>query len=369
MSQSPGDLLRFREGYFERVWGGNKMRTLLGKDTPPDKVIGEAWLVSDHAELESIVAEGPFEGQSLRALLERDAGAILGARPELTIHGRFPLLLKILDAAQALSVQVHPDDESAQALGEPDVGKTEMWHVLDADPDSVLICGLTADAKAEAFAHAIADGSVEQLMTRFLAPEGTSVFVSAGTVHAIGGGILLAEIQQNSNLTYRIYDWGRVGLDGKPRQLHVNKAIEVTHFGSEHGGPSQPLALSRGDHAVEFLCACRHFAAELVKLRGESLRTTRGETFHIVLAKEGSLTVRTQGASTVLAPGQAALVTGAAAEFQVTGDGAFLDYYGPDLLADVVRPLLAAGHSEDAIARLGGTPRTSDLAGCLHLSP
>ena len=180
-------LLRFQEGFFERVWGGSKLRSLYGKDTA-DTPIGESWVISDHSSHESVVSEGRYAGQTLRQLLEADETAILGSRPSLTIHGRFPLLLKILDAADVLSVQVHPDDDAANRLGEPDVGKTEMWHVLQADPGSELICGLEASVTASSLAGAIEDGSIETQMTRFPAAEGTSLFVPAGTVHAICGG-------------------------------------------------------------------------------------------------------------------------------------------------------------------------------------
>ena len=185
---------RFEEGYFERIWGGNKLRSLLGKPAP-DARIGETWLIADHPHHESIVAEGPFQGQTLRQLLAHDQKAILGPRPKLTAQGRFPLLLKILDATQVLSVQVHPNDECAARLGEPDAGKTEMWHVLQADPGSELICGLDPGVTPKRFRQAVHDGSIENLMVRVPASEGLSLLVTAGTVHALGAGMVVAEIQ------------------------------------------------------------------------------------------------------------------------------------------------------------------------------
>ncbi|NIA15317.1 MAG: mannose-6-phosphate isomerase [Nitrospiraceae bacterium] len=343
-------LLRFHEGFFERVWGGSKLRILYGKDTP-DKPIGESWVISDHSSHESVVSEGPYAGQTLRQLLEANADAILGSRPTLTVHGRFPLLLKILDAADVLSVQVHPDDEAAKRLGEPDVGKTEMWHVLQADLGSELICGLEPSVTAASLASAIDDGSIEAQMARFPATEGTSLFVPAGTVHAICGGSVLAEIQQNSDLTYRLYDWGRVGTDGKPRELHVEKAMAVTHFGKPSPGPTEPLRHERHGIPCAVLAACRDFAAELYEMCGAITRTTGGESFHILLAKSGTITVAAAGSETTLSPGEAVLVPGCLDAYSASGEGALLDYYVAGLEADIAAPLLAAGHPEASLAR------------------
>ncbi|HIJ72514.1 MAG TPA: class I mannose-6-phosphate isomerase [Candidatus Hydrogenedentes bacterium] len=355
-------LLRFEERYHERIWGGNRLGTVFGKPIPSDKPIGEAWLVSDHAACESVVASGPHKGKTLRALLEADAPAVLGARAELTIHGRFPLLLKILDAREYLSVQVHPDDACAKSLGEPDVGKTEMWHVLGAERDSELICGLRRSARKESFAQAVGDETIEELMMRFPVQEGTSVFVPSGTVHAIGAGVLLAEIQQNSNLTYRLYDWGRVQADGTMRELHVDKALKAVHFESRHGGAATPLGYDDGGARRTVLAVCRHFAAELIELGSAPWRrATRSASFHILLCRNGTLAVSAGNDEETIRPGEAVLAAGGLEAYAVAGEGDFLDYYVPDLECDVVAPLESAGHSMAAIVRLGGEPNASDL--------
>ena len=354
-------LLHFSDRYYERIWGGHRLRESFGKNTPAGEPIGEAWLISDHAGDESVVDEGTLAGRSIRDLLEENACAILGAGAQLTVHGRFPLLLKLLDSADNLSVQVHPDDACAVRLGEPDVGKTEMWHVLSADPGSKLICGLDPEVSAGRFAGAVQDGSIEELMTRFEVAPGTSAFVAAGTVHAIGGGIVLAEIQQNSDLTYRIYDWGRVQTDGTARELHVDKALEAIHFGSPHGGAAEPLDYAQGDLTRSVLAACRYFAAERVTLDGGATCVTHGHSFHIVLGVSGDVDVTAGASHRIVAPGEAVLVPGGYEQFAVEGRGDFLVYYVPDLPRDVVGPLRAAGHPEDAIVRLGGDPAYSDL--------
>jgi mannose-6-phosphate isomerase len=354
-------LLHFGEQYFERIWGGRKLRSLYGKETPLDKPIGEAWLISDHAGDESVVDEGPYSGTTFRDLLDEDAYHILGRRASRTIHGRFPLLLKILDSEDHLSVQVHPDDDCAKRLGEPDVGKTEMWHVLQSDPGSELICGLSQAATIDRFAAAVADGSVEDLMTRFTVREGDSAFVAAGTVHAIGGGIVLAEIQQNSDLTYRIYDWGRVQSDGTPRELHVDKALEAIHFGSRHGGKARPLARPSEGANHTILAACRHFAAERIEVGQSFCRNSRGDSFHIILCCSGTLSVAAGPSFRALDTGEAVIVLGGTKHFAVEGSGVFMDYYVPDLQHDIVVPLREAGHQPEDILHLGGDPASSDL--------
>jgi mannose-6-phosphate isomerase len=194
----PQSLIQFEEAFFERIWGGHRLRESLGFDVPTDQPVGEAWLVADHAAHESKIANGPWRGQSLHDVLLAFPEYLLGTCAAPTIHGRFPLLLKILDAAEVLSVQVHPDDEDAARLGEPDVGKTEMWHVLDSLPGSTLICGLDPAMTAEQFQRAVESNTIQASMQSFPAPKGTTAFVSAGTVHAIGAGILLAEISRTA---------------------------------------------------------------------------------------------------------------------------------------------------------------------------
>jgi len=319
-------LLRFEETYFERVWGGNRLQTLFNKPVPSGTPIGEAWLISDHPTCESVVKDGPCRGMTLRQLVQHDPDALLGIRPRLTPDGRFPLLLKLLDACDVLSVQVHPDDACALKLGEPDGGKTEMWLVLDAEPGSKIICGLDPSITHDGLAKAVSDGSIEKLLIQFEAHEGMSVFVPAGTVHALGAGSVVAEIQQNSDLTYRLYDWNRLGTDGQPRALHVEKALKAIHFGA----PKSEVK----EQEEGVLASCSYFAAELVRVEEHFKRAIHGATFHIALCTAGTLTfvdLVDDVDGTSLHVGEALLVPGAHQAFEVHGQGAFLDYYVPDL--------------------------------------
>ena len=361
MSQITLDPIRFEERYFERIWGGRRLREHFGKPCPCDRPVGEAWLISDHPTCESLAVTGPCAGRTLQEILCAAPGALLGARPQPTRSGRFPLLLKLLDASDVLSVQVHPDDETAMRLAEQDVGKTEMWHVLESTPGSVLYCGLDDHVDRNMLAGAIASGDLESLLNRFEAKPGMSVFVAAGTLHAIGAGLLLAEIQQNSNLTYRCFDWNRLDASGAPRQLHIEKTLEATHFGHSHGGAADTLSYAVNGAEIEVLAACRYFAAERITIPGRFRRETGGASFHIVLAITGPVSLETEGVPVILQTGEAALIPGANASYTVTGPGIILAYYVPDLAGDIVAPLRRNGHSAEGIARLGGPPEHSDL--------
>ncbi len=358
-------ILAFHEVYVPRMWGGTRLRRVYGKPVPDREPVGEAWLIADHTDCESVVKDGDHADRTLRDLLGTDIRAILGRRAQLTIHGRFPLLLKLLDAGDKLSIQVHPDDEAAERLGERDVGKTEMWYVIEGELASELYCGMPPELDAAAFDAERRAGRLGQRLTRIAARPGTSVFVPAGTVHAIGGG-LIAEIQQNSDLTYRIDDWGRVQPDGTPRKLHIKEAMQVIHFGSRHAGAAHPLAYTVPGANVDVLAACRYFAAERIEVSAAATFITRGDSFQLCLGLSGSLEIRAGDAHRALRPGEALLIAGEATAFSAEGTGTFLRYYVPDLALDIAQPLGRAGHSTDAIVALGGDASTSDLAPILE---
>ena len=361
------DLLRFTPKLFARIWGGRRLPGIVGQAAPPGQPAGEAWLLSDHPEHSSVVTAGPHAGKTINALLGEDETALLGSGARRTRHGRFPLMLKLLDTAVALSVQVHPDDQCAAALGEDDVGKTEMWHVLEADEEALLYTGLTPGTTRESFSAAISEGVIEaRLAARKVSP-GDAIIVPAGTVHSIGSGILLAEIQQNSNLTYRVYDWGRNGPGGKPRELHLDKAARAIHFAAPPADFAAPLAYQSADGATEIyvLAACRHFAAERVHVSGACQGRTRRHSFHLLLALDAGLTVTGTETEVPLEMGHAVMVPAALERYTVTGAGTFLRYYLPNLREDIITPLRAAGYDGGVIAALGGTRPGNDLRAAL----
>ena len=342
-------ILIFKDRYFERIWGGRTLEKLFGKRLPPNACVGEAWLISDHAQHISVVAKGPFEGRTLHELLTEDSKTILGSLPKTTPTGRFPLMLKILDARQKLSVQVHPDDAAALRFEEPDPGKTEFWHVLDAETDSELHLGLKPGVAREEFEAALGRGTVSETLARHRARTGMSIFVPAGTVHTIGGGITLAEIQQNSDLTYRIHDWERSDETGAKRELHLEKALEVIQFGEVHPGATEGLECGGASDRRTLLAACERFAAESAVVTGTYERAVGARSFHIILAVSGELKLSSHGSHEVLTPGMAALLTGSADTYRVEGKGKLLDFYVPHMDLDIRKPLAEHGYSTDLI--------------------
>ena len=214
-------ILRLKPIYQERVWGGRGLESSLHRSLPANRPIGESWEIVDRPEAQSMVANGEFAGKSLREIIQTHSAEVMG--PRWSKEKAFPILVKWLDCRERLSLQVHPPASIASQLkGEP---KTENWYIAEAAPGSHLIVGLKRGATKEKFESALRDLSLEECVHRFPVSVGDSILVHSGQVHAIDGGNLILEIQQNSDTTYRVYDWGRVGLDGKPRQMHISESL------------------------------------------------------------------------------------------------------------------------------------------------
>ncbi|MBM3835276.1 MAG: mannose-6-phosphate isomerase [Verrucomicrobia bacterium] len=210
----------------ERIWGGRNLARLYGKPLPDSLLIGESWEISDRPDAVSVIANGPLAGRSLRWLMENHRDDLLGAAPAL--NGRFPLLLKILDAQQVLSLQVHPPAGVAEQLaGEP---KTEMWYIAEAAPGAELFVGLRRGVTRSEFESKMHGGDVATCFHRVAVRRGDVMFLPSGRVHAIGAGLVIFEIQQNSDTTYRVFDWNRTGSDGRKRPLHVDEALASIDF-------------------------------------------------------------------------------------------------------------------------------------------
>lgn len=209
-----------------RIWGGRKLHDVFGKDLPAGEKIGESWEIADLPEGRSTVANGPMAGQPLGSVVQRYPEETTGARE---FPQPFPLLIKFLDAADVLSVQVHPDPQACQRMGKGRP-KTECWYIIDAEPGAVIYKGLKEGVSRQRFAQAIEAGNVAELLAEVPVKPGECHFLPAGTAHAIGAGLLIAEIQTPSDTTYRVFDWNRLGDDGRPRQLHVAEALESIHF-------------------------------------------------------------------------------------------------------------------------------------------
>jgi mannose-6-phosphate isomerase len=267
MSPIPLYPLRFEPIYQYRLWGGRRLAGLLSAPLPGDGPIGEAWALSDRDDHSSCVANGPLEGRTISQLLEQFPEQLLG---KLAHHiSRFPVLLKFLDAREMLSVQVHPADSHAGLLPPGETGKTEAWVVLEASPKSRIYAGLTPGTTAETLRQALTNGTVADHLESFTPKPGDGVFLPAGTVHTLGGDVVVFEVQQNSDVTFRLYDWGHVDArTGQPRPLQVDRALACIDFAERAAGPVVPVVEATAPVSRERLFDCEYF--RLWRLRGQS---------------------------------------------------------------------------------------------------
>lgn len=271
--------IRLRPLYMERVWGGREIASLYKRELPRTTPIGESWEVVDRADEQSVVEDGPLAGLTLHELWQKHRLPVFGEHAPAA--DRFPLLIKILDARDKLSIQVHPPADVAPKLGgEP---KTEMWYIAKADKDAALYVGVKPGVDREAFAAALREGTVADAVHRLPAKDGDFIFVPSGRLHAIGAGLVIFEIQQNSDTTYRVFDWNRPGLDGKPRALHVEESLQCIDF------TDTAPAMGTADGSV--LVNCPYFIVERVEL-GEhsSMKWGRAGEFSVLTVVDGSIT-------------------------------------------------------------------------------
>ncbi|MGD8786773.1 MAG: class I mannose-6-phosphate isomerase [Phycisphaerales bacterium] len=218
--------LKFKPIYKQRIWGGQKLREIFGKDLPPFEKIGESWELADLPEDKSIIDNGKLAGLNIKSAIGNYPEEITGVKD---FSGPFPLLIKFLDAQDILSVQVHPDEETCKRMGKGEP-KTECWYIILAEPGAVIYKGLKKGVTKEQFAEAIEKGNVADMLEKISVKEGECHFLPSGTAHAIGPGLVIAEIQLPSDTTYRVFDWNRVDDSGKPRDLHIEEALESIHF-------------------------------------------------------------------------------------------------------------------------------------------
>jgi len=241
----------------EILWGGSKLKKEYAKTAPFEK-LAESWELTVRKDGMSVIANGEYAGMPLERYLSLGKTDVLGTN--CAKYDRFPLLIKFIDAADNLSVQVHPDDDYALPV-ENEFGKTEMWYIMDAEPGAKLVYGLADGCTIEDFAQAIADGVVEEKLNYVEVHRGEVYFIPSGQVHAIGSGILIAEIQQNSNITYRVYDYNRRQSDGSLRQLHTEKALDVIKIRSDEEIEAIRLSKTDSSSCSEMLCACDYFTS------------------------------------------------------------------------------------------------------------
>jgi len=304
--------LRFAPVYQNVVWGGRSLERW--RDDLPEGPVGESWEIAQQQRGMSVVAEGPLAGSDLETLMREAGRELVGACYDG--GGEFPLLIKIIDAADRLSVQVHPDDELAQELGVGRRGKTECWFIVGDGGE--LFQGTRPGVDRERFARAIEDDTVAECLNRFETRDGDFFFMPARTVHALGTGTLLFEIQQSCDVTFRVYDWGRVGMDGEPRPLHVEESLRCIDFADRGWGPVQAdFEDHPGGGRFRHLVECPYFAVE--ERRGVRCAGGGEDACSIVMCVDGEGRIDTDGGQLDIAPMRSYLVPAAAGDWCATG--------------------------------------------------
>lgn len=299
-----------------KVWGGRQLAVVMGKNLPSEEPYGESWELHDSAT----VSNGALAGHSLGDVLARYGAALIG--PGSDPAEGFPLLVKLLDAADWLSVQVHPDDAQAAELEGQPRGKTEAWYILAAEPGARLVIGVTPGTDRDEMAAAIRENRLEALLIYADIRAGDALYMPAGTIHAIGPGTLIYEVQQSSDTTYRLYDWGRPGLDGQPRPLHIDKGVRVSNTESlphlSHSGDS--------DAAEERIIEGEYFTTALHRLAADTTTklNTDGTAFHALTCIDGTAQVSTVQGSVAVNKGQTVLVPAVVGSYSLAGHGRVL---------------------------------------------
>ena len=296
--------LIFQPIFKERVWGGRNLARLYGKRLPPTAPIGESWEITDRPGDASIIANGQLAGKNLHWLIEHHASELLGTlKPQ---NGRFPLLVKILDAQKNLSLQVHPPAHKAAELGgEP---KTEMWYIADAAPGAELFVGLRRGVTRDDFERKLRDQMVTDCLHRVKVRAGDAMFLPSGRVHAIGAGLVIFEIQQNSDTTYRLFDWNRAGLDFKPRELHLTQSLASIDFNDFEPMPVAGAFCGKDAVKVRPLVRDPLFSVEMMEMASGAVASLKPRTMQIVACLSGNLRLEGDSVTIERSPGELCLI-------------------------------------------------------------
>ncbi|CDE81126.1 mannose-6-phosphate isomerase class I [Ruminococcus sp. CAG:353] len=307
--------IKLKPAFKDYLWGGTRLRDDFGKDCDFDK-IAESWELSCHKDGNSVVADGEFAGLTLAQYIEKEGKSVLGTNCEK--FENFPILIKLIDAKDNLSVQVHPNNEYAQRV-EGEYGKTEMWYVVDCDEGASLLYGFKHNITKEEFRERIENNTLLEVTNSVPVKKGDVFFIEAGTLHAIGKGILIAEIQQNSNTTYRIYDYGRVGADGKPRQLHIDKAVDVTNLCPAKPYPqSEPVDMD--GWTKKRLAKCEYFTVDVINVDTSAALEADKSSFVNILVLDGGCVLSSEGNDAVeLKKGDSVFIPAGLGKFELTG--------------------------------------------------
>ncbi|MTI60025.1 MAG: class I mannose-6-phosphate isomerase [Firmicutes bacterium] len=345
--------LLFNPVYKEKIWGGNKIRDFFDRDITGGRV-GESWEIAAHEKGMSIIANGEFAGEPFQGLLNKYPVQLLGKRVSYQEGDSFPLLVKLLDANDKLSVQVHPDDNYARE-NEGEQGKTEMWYIINAEPAAKLIYGVKPGISREDFSQAIEKGTLEKYLCEIEVKTGDFFFIPSGTLHAIEEGILLAEIQQNSDTTYRVYDWNRKGQDGKQRDLHIKKALDVIDFAvNPFSNTTKPLLVENQNYSKRYLAICPYFAVEKYDVQKKFTLNPAGKSFYILMNITGKGEIEYDNNSFEFDRGMTYFIPASLKNLTISGQLEAIVSYIPPSKEDIITALLQEGFSREELARLAG---------------
>lgn len=323
------EVFKMKPIFKEAIWGGNTLAKRYNKPIISDKT-SESWEIAAHKNGQSTVSGGVYDGRTLCELAEMLKEKLLGDYVMRKYGGKFPLLVKLLDCNDKLSVQVHPDDAYAAEHENGEYGKTEMWYILAAKPNAKLIYGFNRDVTTEEFRAAIENDTLDELMNYVPAKEGDCFFIRARTLHALLDGLLVAEIQQNSDTTYRVYDHGRVDKNGNARELHTDKSIAVTNTHSSKGheriiAPKEPI--DNGTRSV--LCSCEHFETERYELDGRVDFQTNRQSFEMLLIYNGHANITFDSGILTVCEGDSLVIPAYLGAYTIEGQCEFLRSFVP----------------------------------------
>lgn len=305
------------------IWGGNKLKQLYGKESDLE-IVAESWELSTHKDGKCSVGSGTHQGMKLNEYIAKYGQDAIGTK--LSSTQELPILIKLIDAKDNLSVQVHPDDNYARTH-ENDLGKTEMWVVLEAEEDAKLVYGFNQDVSKDEIGQIIAENRLEEVLNYVKVQKGDVFFIEPGTVHAIGKGIVIAEIQESSNVTYRIYDYGRVGTDGKPRMLHVDKALEVMNLKKNESNKLEYNIEDHKDYTRGKIVECEYFTVEQIDIKEKVQLETTKESFQVILLLDGEVRIQSKTEDLVVKKGECVFIPACTGTYELVGKGNILLTY------------------------------------------
>lgn len=307
--------LKFQPILKDKIWGGQKLHQILHKPTT-SKNAGESWEISDVEGDTSVVANGALQGSSLNYLLETHTSDLLGEKNFRQFGTKFPLLIKFIDAKQDLSVQLHPNDQLAKARHNS-FGKTEMWYVVQADPESNLIVGFNQEMTQELYLKHLEDKTLQSILNFDTVKAGDAYFIEVGRIHAIGAGVLLAEIQQTSDITYRVYDWDRVDSEGNERELHNDIALEAFDFDMPD---NFRVNYTKDSDSPTELVSCPYFTTNVFKVNDTILKENTHDSFMIYMCVEGKAQIEVDGNQTEISMGETVLIPACIKRFSISAN-------------------------------------------------